>query len=735
MSAAERHGCWNCRPYSVFILILAVLAACPAPAHADAPAASDGVFITVRYPLNDAEVGRLKEVTHQARENYRKRLEAEGQGARPAPLNIVYDFNPDGQAAGSSQYGNCRELAVYFLGLTDVRTIAFVHGEVTRHAVLPVLACQELVMADEAKIGNAIRDQVEPLGKDQRVQYREVAEKRGRSPAVVLKMLDKDSEVFSATRNGGDWFVDGDQQPEPGLVINRAAGPVLPKGNVALFTTAEALKYKLCRLTKATREDVAGWYGMSPSSLREDLMLGRKPVAWLIEVRGTLTSMTEETLKRRLKRVAGEKANFIILQLECGGGDPSVADNIARFIRDELTDHTGLNPVMTVAYVTPNARDTAVFLALGCTQIVMHKDAKLGDFETFLKAHENYEGSMSRMLEDLAKKRYYPPLAVQGMVDRKLMLYRARSKNNPLQWSVVTQEELRDEPGKWLVENGPPLKTRDELLTLDANTAKNLGLAQHVVEDVKQLYAQYRLDGQTVRQAGPDWLDRFAELLRTQVATFILVLLGAACLILEIKMPGVSLPGVISALCFVLFFWAHAELAFIWLALLLFVLGLVFIALEIFVLPGFAVLGVSGVLLVLASLGLATLEKWPQTESDWFITLSNLGRFGISLAGAVIAAFILARYLPHIPYANRLVLIPPAERGDMMVEEGQPVSAARAAALLGAIGVAATPLRPAGMVRFGEEYVDVVAEGSFVQPGARVQVIEIEGNRIVVKEV
>jgi membrane-bound serine protease (ClpP class) len=55
--------------------------------------------------------------------------------------------------------------------------------------------------------------------------------------------------------------------------------------------------------------------------------------------------------------------------------------------------------------------------------------------------------------------------------------------------------------------------------------------------------------------------------------------------------------------------------------------------------------------------------------------------------------------------------------------------------LLGAVGVAATPLRPAGKVQFGDEFVDVVAEGGYVPPGARVQVIEIEGNRVVVKEV
>jgi membrane-bound ClpP family serine protease len=714
-------------------LALVGIALMPAGVRAEGPSASDGVFITIRYPLDDKEVGRIKMVTTQARENYRKRLEAEGLAARPTPLKIVYDFNPEGQAAGSSLYGNCRELAVFFLSLTDVTTIAFVHGEVTRHAVLPVLACQELVMAQEGKIGNAIRDQVEPPAKDQLVFYREVAEKRGRSPALVLKMLDRNLEVFAATRNTGVWFVDGSQQPEPGLVINKATGPVFSKGNVATFTTAEAVKYELCRLRKDSREDLADWYGLSPTSMREDPMLGRTPVPWVVEIRGQLSGMTEETLKRRLKRVVGEKANFIILQLECGGGDPSVADNLARFIRDELKDDSGHGPVMTVAYVTEHARDLAIFLALGCTQIVMHKDAKLGDFETFLKSHPTYEASMSAMLEDLAKKRYYPPLAVQGMVDRKLHLYRAKRQKNPLQWAVVTQEEIDQEPGKWLVE-GAALKSKDELLTLDAKTAQNLGLAQHVVDDLGQVYTQYRLDPQGVRQAGPDWLDRFAAFLRLPLVAFILALLGFACLILELKMPGVSLPGIISALCFVLFFWSHAQLAFMWLALLLFVLGLVFIALEIFVVPGFAVLGVSGVILVLASLGLATLERWPQSESEWMVALSSLGQFGISLVGAVVGALFLARYLPHIPYANRLVLNP-VEPGEAMPDEAAQMSAARAAAMLGAIGVAATPLRPAGMVRFGDDYIDVVAEGSFVQPGARVQVIEIEGNRIVVKEV
>ncbi|OAI54512.1 hypothetical protein AYO44_14820 [Planctomycetaceae bacterium SCGC AG-212-F19] len=720
-------------------LLAATLMLAPSLVRADEPAVSvsDGVFITVRYPLDDKEVGRVMEVTNLARQNYRNRVQAEAQGAKAASLTIVYDFNPDGQPSGSSMYGSCRELAVFLLGLTDVTSIAFVHGEVTGHAVLPVLACQELVMADEAKLGDAIRHQQDPVAKDQLVFYREVAEKRSRSPALVLKMLDKNMEVFAATRPGGVWFVDGNQPNEPGLVIKRAAGPVLPKGQTALYTADEAVEYQLCRLKKKSREEVARWYDLPPSSLREDAMLGRPRDAWVIEVRGAITPILEETLKRRIGRVVGQRSNCIIFQLECQGGDPEAAGNLAEYIRD-LKDNSGKNPVMTVAYVTEHARDTAIFLALGCTQIVMQKNAKLGDFEAYLLAHPNYQASMSGMLKNLAEKRYYPPLLARGFVEPDLVLWQVKNKGNRLERLIVTDEQLRGEPDKWIAEGNAPVKAKGQLLTLDAESARRLGLTQHVVETKGQLYAAYRLDPQGVRLAEPDWLDRFASFLRnffrSSIMEFLLVMVGITCLVLEIKMPGVTLPGIIAALCFVLFFWAHAELAFLWLAVLLFIMGLVLIALEVFVVPGFGVMGISGIILVLGGLGLATLERWPQTEGEWMFTITTIGRFALGFVGAVVMAVILARYLPNIPYANRLVLVPPGETADGAEHEPAVTSPTRAA-LLGAIGVAATPLRPAGMVRFGDDYVDVVAEGSYVEPGARVQVIEIEANRIVVKEV
>ncbi|MFO0928062.1 MAG: NfeD family protein [Gemmataceae bacterium] len=107
--------------------------------------------------------------------------------------------------------------------------------------------------------------------------------------------------------------------------------------------------------------------------------------------------------------------------------------------------------------------------------------------------------------------------------------------------------------------------------------------------------------------------------------------------------------------------------------------------------------------------------------------------FGLSLLGSLVAVSLVVRYLPHIPVLNRLMLRTADEAAG---EAGLDIPMhAELQALLGAIGVAATPLRPAGKSQFGERFVDVVAEGGYIMPGTRVQVIEVEGNRVVVKEV
>ena len=306
--------------------------------YAPAWAAGEGLFITVNNPITDKEMTRVKETTDAAIRRYKETHPNSPPGNR---LKIIYDFNPDNKEASTTLEGSCWQLANYLVSLADVTTVAFVHGKVTGHTVLPVLACQEIVMSSGAQLGDVTRDSTSslPVDVDQFYKhptvgfYRFVAERRGRSPAIVLKMLSPGMEVHEGSRAGSVVYLDGRlEEKDPGVVImcpRRAAW----RGRSDPYTVDEAVRFGLCNLKKDSRQEVAAEYGLPAASLREDPLQGRTPVPYHIVVRGTLTPSFRETIQRRLSRAIASGANFIILELACGGGDTSVASDLAQLIR------------------------------------------------------------------------------------------------------------------------------------------------------------------------------------------------------------------------------------------------------------------------------------------------------------------------------------------------------------------------------------------------------------------
>jgi membrane-bound ClpP family serine protease len=739
----RRNGVLGACGLGLLLFLLLLLGRAPAARAEDA--AAEGQCLAVRSPITSEEVNRLKEVCNS--------VLAAAHDRRNVVL--VFDFNPDKASASTAEFGPCADLAQNLLDLPDVMTVAFVHGEVTRHSVLPVLACKERVLAGEGRLGPVLDNDSPPLLEYQAAAYEAVANRRHLSRALVAKLYDKDVEVLEGTRKDGSLCYVAKGRPEPGVVVN-GPEPKFGKGRLA-YVARQAQDFGLCvPRTMESLQEVVQAYNLPPTALHEDGLLGRNPVAWRTTVSGAVTGALVESLKRQIRRAVGNPeghANLVILQLECGGGDPAEAQGLAEYLRG-LKDDSGGRPVKTVAFVKGSATGTAAIVALGCSEIVLQKDATLGDLSVVAQrdgrgnaapADEERDGLLLKQITTFAEKQGYSRALLRAMAYPNLPLYAVESASGPRRFALLTEAQrdadAKEKTPQWknpqLVQSAGPA---GKPLILDAARAEEVRLSRYTVDDVAALYKTYGVKGEQVRSGGKDWLYEFRYLLQTPGMSIFLILLGGTCLILELKMPGLGLPGVVAALCFVLFFWAHASSAGITLlAVLLFVLGLVLIGLEIFMLPGSAVFGISGVVLVVGSLALVAIEKWPQTTHEWVDLGGWMATFTISLGVAVVAAMLLAWYLPHIPYVKGLILKPPGEATD---EEGVAEAAAPSplghpdpAALLGAIGVAATPLRPAGKVKFGDDYVDVVAEGSYVPPGNRVQVIEIEGYRIVVKEV
>ena len=221
--------------------------------------------------------------------------------------------------------------------------------------------------------------------------------------------------------------------------------------------------------------------------------------------------------------------------------------------------------------------------------------------------------------------------------------------------------------------------------------------------------------------------------------SWLLLFIGLFMLVLELKLPGIGLPAITSALAFLLFFWSHylsgtADQ----LEIILFLVGLVCLALELFVFPGFGVFGMSGVLLILTSIVMASHTfVWPTQEYEYREMGYTLLQVTVAMVAVGGGAVVLARYFPSLPLFNRLVLKPepwtglgePTTRPPSPPSEGYE----SLAFLVGETGRTTTVLRPTGKARFGELLIDVTADGFFIEPDSLVEVVDVQGSRVIVK--
>jgi membrane-bound serine protease (ClpP class) len=676
------------------LAIAGVLAGALLPARSS-ELGSDGLFITVPNPITEPAVLQIENRIKEA-------VERQGRTIKV----IVFDFNPHGKQSGTHNVFPCLQLKDIinrlnlgqFAKCPNVLTVAYVQNDTTDHTVLPVVACREIVMSSKGRLGDILRSQTQPLAKEAKQAYEDVARL---------------------------W-------PIPDLLSKLMA-------RLPLIDVEEAQRLGLCKVKLETRPGVKDQYGLPALSLREDALEGRTPIVWRIEVHGAVNGGKLNSMERRIKTAIRKKANVIILHLDCDGGETVAVASTAEWLRT-LTDDTGQLPVKTIAFVPPGkSLGAATFLAVGCSEIAMAPDAKLGGFDYLEGTDAQTLQVQQKMLIELAAEQGYHAAFFQAMLDMTPAVYQCRQKTRPGAYAVLTDADLKKkENADWVIDKLLVPGNRKDFFSLDASTAKHYGIARYSdITSPEVLYERYGF--KDVEVSRDDWLDAVASFLREPLVNLLLIVVGVAGLILELKMPGFGVPGIIAAICFVLFFWAHAVAGkstweFTLLAVLLFILGLILIGIEIFLLPGFGVTGISGIILVIISLVLVMLEQMPSTSQEWGNLGSALATVGIGLVAGLSTAIMVGRYLPHIPYANRLVLQPPDDQEDQ-AELERTQEGLQASALLGAIGVAATTLRPAGKAQFGEQFLDVVAEGDYVNAGSRVQVIEIEGNRIVVKEI
>ncbi|HQU71278.1 MAG TPA: NfeD family protein, partial [Calditrichia bacterium] len=191
--------------------------------------------------------------------------------------------------------------------------------------------------------------------------------------------------------------------------------------------------------------------------------------------------------------------------------------------------------------------------------------------------------------------------------------------------------------------------------------------------------------------------------------------------------PGFGFAGIVGVLCLALFFGAQyiINLASSF-EIILFAIGVVLLFIELFVTPGFGVMGGLGILCMVSSIFMSLL---PNMETVTFGNMTGVaGRLSLTFLLTFLVAVIAGRYLPKTEFWNRISLQEEQRR------EAGYVSSRNYETYLGKTGIAITPLRPAGTGEFAGERMDVVSEGGFVDAQTPIKIVKVDGYRLVVRE-
>jgi membrane-bound serine protease (ClpP class) len=445
----------------------------------------------------------------------------------------------------------------------------------------------------------------------------------------------------------------------------------------------------------------------APAHAREIIHKGDVVV---VPLRGEVAPSLLAFLRRAVKTAESNEAAAIIFDMNTYGGRLDTAADIVNALNQ--------TKIPTYTFINTNAGSAGALIAIATQHIYMAPVSAIGAAAPILPTGEDLPATAKE------KTISYWSALIRGSA--------IKNGHNPDVAEAFMNKDKEVKIGDRVVH------PKGAILTINAQDAteridnKQL-LAEGIADSIADLTKKAGLKG-NVATIEPTGFEQIAFWI-TALAPLLLLggILGAY---LEFKIPGVTWPGIISAICFALFFLGHylAGLAG-WEVVALFILGMVLVLIEILFFAHSTILfGLVGVFLMLASLLWTMIDRYPGQNffpTGKMLAVPLLNMF-IAIVGAFIVIALLARYLPRTSIYRRFALFESNPPGPSLA--GAPRQFATALALTpGTQGTAITVLRPSGKARFADRVVDVVTEGEFIAPQTAVTVIQTDGMRVVVK--
>ena len=413
----------------------------------------------------------------------------------------------------------------------------------------------------------------------------------------------------------------------------------------------------------------------------------RRPMVYVAPIEGIIDLGLAPFVQRVLDEAAAAGAAAVVLEVNTFGGRVDAAVQI----RDALLGAK----VPTLAYVNRRAISAGALISLAAEHLVMAEGATIGAATPVMSGGQGGAQPVSEKTVSYVRKEFRAT---------------AESRKRPARIAEAMVDA--DVAIRGVIEKG-------KLLTLTTEEALKHKVAEHRADSVAAALGRIGIVGAELRPMSPNWAENVVRFLTHPVLSSLLVTLGMLGLIIELRSPGFGVAGAVGVGALAAFFWGHwiVQLAG-WGELLLALAGVALLLFELLVIPGFGFAGVLGILALLAALVMSVVGSGATPE---FLILAA-GRMLLSLLAALLASFLALRYLPRTPFGRQLIL----DTG--LAREAEPDRR-----WLGKRGRASSPLRPAGIADVEGTRLDVVSEGEMIEAGAEIEVMRVDGNRIVVR--
>lgn len=447
---------------------------------------------------------------------------------------------------------------------------------------------------------------------------------------------------------------------------------------------------------------------------------------YIIPIHGVIELGLSGFVDRVCKEAKKEGADLIIVDIDTFGGRVDAATEIC----DSLAE---LEDIPTVGFVTGEAWSAGALIALACKTIIMTPGSSIGSAEPRGGAmgeeltDEKTVSAVRAKFKAVAEKNGHSVKLASAMVDKDIELILVKI-DDKIEILTTSEWDAKDKKYKKRAKSHIVLSEKGKLLNITANEAKDLGLAKEALETRSELLEFLGFKDARVIETKLLWSEILVRFITHPIVSSLLLTIGFLGLIFELKIPGWGLSGTLGLISLALFFWGHYLVGLAnWIEVVLFLLGIGLLLVEIFVIPGFGITGVSGIILIVISLFLALIKhpfEIPRREL--------LGAFYIisyAFVLSLVIAIVGLKWLPHSWVWKKLVLVHTEESAKGYTQDRYWER------FIGKEGKSITPLRPAGKIEIDGEFLDVVTEGDFLDKGTLVKIVSVDGNRILVRKV